>query len=158
MRGKTLDRPSDLVLRDAAGRELAKLPLGERHSKWGHGRYAKFAGETVLVSDALDAFDGDAKRWIQTKIVDEPWISFNDLADAKLTEADFGFKTGVVAKVTIAGDTNAVITVGNTVKGGSDRYLKVGDAKWVYVVPSYSVDKFLPKPPPEPKKEEPAKK
>jgi len=157
VRGKKLEKPTDLVLRDAAGKELAKLPLGERHSKWGHGRYAQFSGETVLVSDGLDAFDGDAKQWIETKIVDEPWISFNDLADAKLTETDFGFKTGVVAKVTIGADTNVTITVGNVVKGGSDRYMKIATEKWVYVVPSYSVDKFLPKPPPEPKKEDPKK-
>ena len=158
VRGKKLEKPVDLVLRDAAGKELAKLPLGERHSKWGHGRYAQFAGETVLVSDGLDAFDGDAKQWVETKIVDEPWISFNDLADEKLTEDDFGFKTGVVAKVTIGSDTNATIKIGNVVKGGSDRYLRIGKEKWTYVVPSYSVDKFLPKPPPEPKKEEPKAK
>ncbi len=63
VRGKTLDNPTPVVLRDAAGRELVNLPLGEKHAKWGHGRYAAFAGETVLVSDTLDAFDGDAKSW-----------------------------------------------------------------------------------------------
>ena len=157
VRGKKVEKPVALVLKDAAGKELAKLPLGERHAKWGHGRYAQFADETVLVSDELGAFDGDAKQWIATKIVDEPWISFNDLADEKLTEAELGFKTGVVAKVTIGSNTNATIKVGNAVKGGSDRYVKVGDEKWVYIVPSYSVDKFLPKPPPEPKKAEPKK-
>ena len=94
---------------------------------------------------------------IETKVVDEPWISFNDIADAKLTEADFGFKTGVVAKVTVGSDTNRTITVGNVVKGGSDRYMKIAGKDWTYIVPSYSVDKFLPKPPPEPKKEEPKK-
>jgi hypothetical protein len=158
VRGKALDATTPVVLRDAAGKELANLALGPKHAKWGHGRYAKFEGETVLVSDTLDAFEGDAaKQWIETKVVDEPWISFNDIADAKLTEADFGFKTGVVAKVTVGSDTNRTITVGNVVKGGSDRYMKIAGQDWTYIVPSYSVDKFLPKPPPEPKKEEPKK-
>ena len=159
-RGKKLEKPTDLVVRGADGKELAKLPLGPKHAKWGHGRYAAFAGESVLLSDSLDAFDGNGKDWIETKIVDEPWISFNDLADEKLTEAELGFKTGVVAKVTIAGDTNRVIRIGGIVKGGSDRYMKVDGSKWVYIVSSYSVDKFLPKPPPkeETKKDESAKK
>ena len=43
---------------------------------------------------------------------------------------------------------------GNVVKGGSDRYMKIAGQDWTYIVPSYSVDKFLPKPPPEPKKDE----
>ena len=158
VRGKKLDGTTPLVLRDAAGAELAKLELGPRHAKWGRGRYAKFGGETVLVSDALDAFEGGAAReWIETKIVDEPWISFNDIADARLTEADFGFATGVVAKVTVGSDTNRTISVGNAVKGGKDRYMRIKGQDWTYIVPSYSVDKFLPKPPPEPKKDEPTK-
>ena len=152
VRGKKIEKTTAVVLRDAAGKELVNLPLGEKHAKWGHGRYMKFEGETVLVSDALDAFEGGAAReWIETKVVDEPWISFNDIADAKLTEADFGFKTGVVAKVTVGSDTNRTITVGNVVKGGSDRYMKISGQDWTYIVPSYSVDKFLPKPPPEPR-------
>ena len=155
VRGKALETTTPVVLRDAAGKELAKVELGPRHEKWGHGRYARFAGETVLVSDTLDAFGGDAaKQWIETKVVDEPWISFNDIADAKLTEADFGFTTGVVAKVTVGSDTNRTITVGNAVKGGTDRYMRIKGQDWTYIVPSYSVDKFLPKPPPEPKKPE----
>ena len=154
VRGKKLEATTPVILKDAAGQELAKLELGPRHEKWGHGRYAKFDGASVLVSDSLDAFGDDPKQWIETKVVDEPWISFNEIADAKLTEADFGFKTGVVAKVTVGSDTNRTITIGNAVKGGSDRYMKIAGQDWTFVVPSYSVDKFLPKPPPEPKKEE----
>lgn len=148
-RGKKLESPDTLVLRDAAGKELASLPLGERHAKWGHGRYATFAGETVLVSDTLDAFADNGKVWVETKIVDKPWISFNDIAEG-IAEDELGFATGVVAKVTIAGDTNRVATVGNVVKGGSDRYLKLDNSEWVYVVSGSSVDSLLPKPPPEP--------
>ena len=152
-RGKKLESPDTLVLRDAAGKELASLPLGERHAKWGHGRYATFAGETVLVSDTLDAFADNGKVWVDTKIVDKPWISFNDIAEG-VAEDELGFATGVVAKVTIAGDTNRVATIGNKVKDGSDRYFKLDNSEWVYIVPEYSVDKLLPKPPPEEKKEE----
>ena len=152
-RGKKLENPDTLALKDASGKVVASLPLGDKHAKWGHGRYATFEGETVLVSDSLDAFAEGGKAWVETKIVDTPWISFNDIAEG-ISEEDLGFATGVVAKVTIAGDTNRVATVGNVVKGGSDRYLKLDNSKWVYVVPSYSVDSLLPKPPPEDKKDE----
>jgi hypothetical protein len=152
-RGKKLDSPDVLSLKDSSGKEIASLPLGEKHAKWGHGRYASFQGETVLVSDSLDAFAEGGKAWVETKIVDTPWISFNDIAEG-VSEEELGFATGVVAKVTIAGDTNRVATIGASVKGGTDRYLKLDNSNWVYVVPSYSVDSLLPKPPPEEKKDE----
>lgn len=155
-RGKKIEKPTDLVMRDAAGKELAKLSLGEKHAKWGHGRYALFEGAAVLVSDRLDAFDGDGKSLVETKIVDTPYISFNDVVE-NVPEAELGFATGVVAKVTIAGDTNRTVTVGNVVKGGSDRYLKLDQGKWIYKVPSYSVDSLLPKPPPAEEKKDEAK-
>ena len=151
-RGKKIENADVLTLRDASGKEVASLPLGEKHAKWGHGRYATFEGETVLVSDSLDAFGTDGKSWVETKIVDTPWISFNDIAEG-VSEEDLGFATGVVAKVTIAGDTNRVATIGNKVKDGSDRYFKLDNSEWVYIVPEYSVDKLLPKPPPEKKEE-----
>ena len=152
-RGKKIENADVLTLKDASGKEVASIPLGEKHAKWGHGRYATFEGETVLVSDSLDAFGTDGKSWVETKIVDTPWISFNDIAEG-VSEEELGFATGVVAKVTIAGDTNRVATIGNKVKDGSDRYLKLDNSDWVYIVPEYSVDKLLPKPPPEEKKEE----
>ncbi len=154
VRGKTLDETSELKLRDAAGRELATLTLGPRHAKWGRGRYAAFEGQTVLVSDALEAFEGDGREWVERKIVDEPWISFTDIA-ADATEAECGFATGVVARVTVAGDTNRLATVGAPVKGGSERYFKLDGSPWVYTVPGYSVEKLLPKPEPAPAKSEP---
>ena len=156
-RGKKLENPDTLALKDASGKVVASLPLGEKHAKWGHGRYATFEGETVLVSDSLDAFAEGGKAWVETKIVDTPWISFNDIAEG-VSEEDLGFATGVVAKVTVAGDTNRVATIGASVKGGSDRYFKLDNSKWVYVVPSYSVDSLLPKPPPEEKKDADEKK
>ena len=72
VRGKTLDATTPVVLKDAAGKELAKVELGPKHEKWGHGRYAKFDGQSVLVSDALDAYDGDAKQWCNTRIASIP--------------------------------------------------------------------------------------
>ena len=144
VRGKKPGSTTALKLFGADGATLGELNLGEKHPKYGHGRYLVFEGETVLVADALEPFDGDEKQWLNTKIVDEPWISFNRLAQEK-DEAIYGFATGVVAKVTIAGDTNRTITVGAPVKGGSDRYLKLDGEKWVYEVSNYSVEKFLPK-------------
>ena len=135
-RGKTIEKKTRVSLKDDSGKELASVTLGEPHENWSLGRYVEFDGQPVLVSDRLDAFDGDPKKWCETKIVDDPWISFNSLADASLKDDVLGFSTGVVAKVTIAGDTNRVATVGNVVKGGSDRYLKLDNSKWVYVVPS----------------------
>ena len=155
-RGKKIENADVLTLKDASGKEVASLPLGEKHAKWGHGRYATFEGETVLVSDSLDAFGTDGKSWVETKIVDTPWISFNDIAEG-VSEEDLGFATGVVAKVTIAGDTNRVATIGNKVKDGNDRYFKLDNSEWVYIVPGYSVDSLLPKPPKEEEKKEEVK-
>ena len=155
-RGKKLENADVLTLKDASGKEVASLPLGEKHAKWGHGRYATFDGETVLVSDSLDAFGTDGKSWVETKIVDTPWVSFNDIAEG-VSEDELGFATGVVAKVTIAGDTNRVATIGNKVKDGSDRYFKLDNSEWVYIVPGYSVDSLLPKPPKEEEKKEEVK-
>ena len=114
VRGKALDGAKDLVLRDASGKELTRLSLGEKHSKWGHGRYAGYKNETVLLSDSLDFFDGEGRSFVETKIVDTPYISFNDIVE-NVPEAELGFATGVVAKVTIAGDTNRTVTVGAAV-------------------------------------------
>ena len=36
------------------------------------GRYLAFGGETVLVKDTLDAFDGDVKKWCETRIASVP--------------------------------------------------------------------------------------
>lgn len=155
VRGKKIGNTTLLRLKDAEGKEVASLALGERHPKYGHGRYVDFDGETVLVANTLDAFDGEPNRWIETKIVDSPYISFTKLAEPELGEEDFGFTTGVVKTVTIGGDTNRVMTIGNQVKGGSGRYVKLDNVNWVFEVPAYSVDKLLPKPEPkeEPKEE-----
>ena len=144
-KGRELKERTSVVLRGADGKELASVVLGETHPKWGFGRYAEFEGQTVLVGDMLEAFDGDPKRWCETKIVDNPWISFTSLAEPGISEEATGFATGIVAKVTIAGDTNRVATVGNAQAGGSGRYLRLDNQPWTFIVPSYSVEKLLPK-------------
>ena len=144
-KGRELKEKTPVVLRDADGKELASVVLGEQHPKWGFGRYAEFEGETVLVGDMLDAFDGDPKRWCETKIVDTPWISFTSLAEPDIADEATGFSTGVVATVTIAGDTNRVATVGNPLPDGSGRYLRLEGEPWTFIVPTYSAERLLPK-------------
>lgn len=153
-KGVDLGKKTCVTIRDGAGRELAALTLGDRRERRGLGRYAEFRGETVLVGDTLDVFDGDAKKWCETKIIDEPWVSFSSLAEPTLSEEDFGFATGVVKTVTIGADTNRLATVGAVAKDGSSRYLRLDGAKWTYVIPSYAAEKLLPKPPPEPSADE----
>ena len=154
VKGKELAEKTPVKVTDASGKPLAEVTLGERHEKWGMGRYAEFSGAAVLVSDTLDAFGDDPKSWCDTKIVDEPRISFTKLAAPDLADDVTGFATGVVAKVKIGDDTNRVATVGAKVKDGSGRYLKVDGMKWIFEVPDYSVSSLLPKPE-EPKSEEP---
>ncbi len=73
--------PTVVILKDAAGKELAKLEMGEQHRSaprgemaqfggggYPDGRYVTLDGATVLVNDALDAFNGDPKKWVDTKI------------------------------------------------------------------------------------------
>ena len=70
-----------VVLKDAAGKELATLRMGDTHKGkargqmamfggggYPDGRYVSMDGRTVLVNDALEAFDGDPKKWVQTRI------------------------------------------------------------------------------------------
>lgn len=225
-RGRKLGTETTVVLKDSAGKELASLKLGDKHMKkpsgqaaayggggYPDGRYAAFEGETVLVKDELDAFDGDAKKWCNPRIASIPssdvtavsyrqgkelvelekgtnstwvlkglgpkeeldtsktysldsalsYLDFNSVADPKLTEAELGFATGAVYTVTVKEGSNTVshvATVGNKVKGGSDRYFKLDDGKWVFVISSYSAEsmmkarKDLVKAKEEPKKDE----
>lgn len=139
VRGKDLEGANDLVLRNAKGEKLAALTIGEKHAKWGRGRYVRYQGETVLVADTLDGFDGAGEEFVEKKIVDTPYIVFNDIVEG-LSEEELGFATGVVAKVTIAGDTNRTVTVGSKVKDGTERYLKLDNDKWIFKVPAYSVE------------------
>lgn len=78
-RGRAIGDTSAVVLRDASGKQMADLKLGDKHVRqasgeaamygsYPDGRYIAFSGETVLVMDTLDAFDGDVKSWCSTRI------------------------------------------------------------------------------------------
>ena len=79
--GRKLGTETKVALKDASGKAPAELTLGDKHSKqasgqaamygggsYPDGRYVAFDGETVLVKDTLDAFDGDVKQWCNTRI------------------------------------------------------------------------------------------
>lgn len=154
-RGRAAGETIEVALKDASGKPLATIALGDKHvrqssgdSMYGgypDGRYVKCGDATVLVADTLDAFDGDPKRWCDTHIIDTPYVSFTGIADPALAEDVLGFATGKVCKVTVKGDTNRVATVGATVKDGTDRYLKLDGEKWVYTIASYSADSIVKK-------------
>ena len=71
-----------VVLKDASGNQLAKLEMGAHHrstrtsgemAQFGgggfpDGRYVKMGESTVVVGDTLDVFDGDPKKWVETRI------------------------------------------------------------------------------------------
>ncbi len=83
-RGRKLGSETKVALKDASGKALATLTLGDKHVKkatgqaamygggYPDGRYVAFEGETVLVKDALEAFDGDVKQWCNTRIASIP--------------------------------------------------------------------------------------
>ena len=87
--------PTTVVLKDADGKELAKLVMGEQHrsaprgemAQFGGGypdrRYVTFDGTTVIVNDALDAFDGDPKKWVDTKVCDITPGDLKEVSSAK---------------------------------------------------------------------------
>ncbi len=83
-RGRKLGSETKVALKDASGKELATLALGDKHMKkptgqaamygggYPDGRYVAFGGETVLVKDTLDAFDGEVRSWCNTRIAAIP--------------------------------------------------------------------------------------
>ncbi len=207
-RGRALGAETKVALKDADGKELAALSLGDKHAKkatgpaamyggsYPDGRYVAFGGETVLVKDTLDAFDGEVRSWCNTRIASIPatdvqavsfkhgaevveltkgtnsvwtlkgltdkeeldtsktysldsalaYLDFNAVADPKLTEAELGFSTGFVYTVSVKEGSNTVTrvaTVGNTVKGGTDRYFKLDDGKWIFTISSYSAENMM---------------
>ena len=79
--GKKIASPATVDIQNAAGKSLAALPLGETHTSkpkgpaamyggggYPDGRYVEYKGKTVLVKETLDAFDGDPKKWVDTRI------------------------------------------------------------------------------------------
>lgn len=83
--GKTIAKPVRVDLQNAAGKSLAALEMGDAHMSkprgqaaqfggggYPDGRYIKFADKTVLVKETLDAFDGDPRKWADTRIASVP--------------------------------------------------------------------------------------
>jgi hypothetical protein len=84
-RGRKIAGPNPVELKDSSGKILASVVLGETHMSkprgqaaqfggggYPDGRYIKYGDETVLVKDALEAFDGDPKKWVETRIASVP--------------------------------------------------------------------------------------
>ena len=225
-RGRKIDNGTKVDLKNQKGTVIASVTLGEQHmakprgqaAQFGgggypDGRYVKFGDGVVLVKDALDAFDGDPKKWCETRICSVPsadvkevsctkegstvkltrkdstwsleglgekeeldssktysldsalsYLDFNNVADPKKPEADFGFTTGSVYKVTLKNGQSYTAKIGAA--SGADRYFKVSAAftpvgtnatenatlekavkdfnakagKWTYLISSYSAD------------------
>jgi len=79
--GTKIEKPAVVELKNAAGKSVASVQLGATHNAkpkgqmaqfggggYPDGRYVLFDGKAVLVKDALDAFDGDPKKWVDTSI------------------------------------------------------------------------------------------
>lgn len=78
---KKIDKPALVDLQDAFGKSIAALSLGDTHMRkptgpqaqygggsYPDGRYVLVDDKVALVKDPLDAFDGDPKKWTDTKI------------------------------------------------------------------------------------------
>ena len=87
VRGRKIADPMEVVLKDAAGKTLASFVLGEQRfhkpsaaqtqsgmlgGVYPDGRYLAFRGETVLVKETLDAFNGKPQAWCTTRIAAVP--------------------------------------------------------------------------------------
>ncbi len=87
IRGRKIADPMEVTLKDSAGKVLATFVLGEQRfhkptaaqtqagllgGVYPDGRYLAFRGETVLVKDTLDAFNGKPQAWCSTRIAAVP--------------------------------------------------------------------------------------
>ena len=93
--GVKIDAPVPVELKDAQGKVLAALQLGEQHRAkpkgqaamygggYPDGRYLKFEEKTVLVKDALESFDGDPKKWCDARICAVPSADVKTVTFAK---------------------------------------------------------------------------
>jgi hypothetical protein len=84
-RGRKIASPVKVALYGADGGNLASLELGDQRMSrprgqaaqfggggYPDGRYVKYGEHVVLVKDALDAFDGDFRKWVDTRICEVP--------------------------------------------------------------------------------------
>ena len=95
-RGRKIESGTKVDLKDAKGAVLASVTLGEQHMSkprgqaaqfggggYPDGRYVRFGDGVVLVKDALDAFDGDPKKWCESRICS---VSSSDVKDVSYTK------------------------------------------------------------------------
>jgi len=98
-RGRTIASPAKVELKDAKGKAVATLEMGETHNRkasgqmaqfggggYPDGRYVKFGGDVVLVKETLDAFDGDPKKWCDARIAAITASDVQSVTFAKGTE------------------------------------------------------------------------
>ena len=94
--GRKIASPATVDIQNAAGKSLAALPIGETHNakprgqaamygggSYPDGRYVEYKGKTVLVKDTLDAFDGDPKKWADTRIAS---VTASDVTTVTFTQ------------------------------------------------------------------------
>jgi len=93
--GIKIASPITVAVKDAKGKALASATLGDAHRAkpkgeaamygggYPDGRYVKFGEKVVLVKDALDAYDGDFKKWIDARICAVPSADVKAVSFAK---------------------------------------------------------------------------
>ncbi len=101
VRGRKIAEPMEVTLKDAAGKVLATFVLGEQRfhkpsaaqtqagmlgGVYPDGRYLAFRGETVLVKDTLDTFNGKPQAWCTTRIGSVPSAEVAKVSFAHGTE------------------------------------------------------------------------
>ena len=82
--GIKIATPNEVTLKDAKGAALSSVTLGDAHRAkpkgeaamygggYPDGRYVKFGEKVVLVKEPLEAFEGDFKKWIDSRICAVP--------------------------------------------------------------------------------------
>ena len=91
--GQKIESGTSVVLKDSKGNALASATLGGQHMSkprgqaaqfggggYPDGRYMKFGDGVVLVKDPLDAFDGDPKKWCDSRICSVPSSDVTDVS------------------------------------------------------------------------------
>lgn len=94
--GIKISSPVTVAVKNAQGKAIASAVLGDQHRSkpkgesamyggggYPDGRYVKFGEKVVLVKDALEAYDGDFKKWIDARICAVPSADVKAVSFAK---------------------------------------------------------------------------